>query len=170
MSDDMDTIPPLAGTSKRPASTDLTETADKKSKTVTGTSNVSKMAKAPRSDDPSRSSSSTVDFFSTLPMNTLDAHSIVTEPVFIVIEAEGFKHFFQALRTEIIANLYPDSNYMYAGLINAEEFTSVCNYLLKARIDAVYSNVSGRRTKSRIAVPRDYRVPKALADVLNGIG
>lgn len=42
--------------------------------------------------------------------------------------------------------------------------------LTKARIDHVYATVSGRRAGARIPIPREYEVPKCLADIINGIG
>ncbi|CAH0394707.1 unnamed protein product [Bemisia tabaci] len=55
-------------------------------------------------------------------------------------------------------------------MITEAQFVLVCRYLLKSRIDHVYSNVSGRRVDGRIVMPKEVYMPKALSDLINGVG
>lgn len=143
---------------KRPAS-DMTEPADKKSRTRT-THEVG----IPGSH-PSASGGILMHI-----ANRFGTPIPLADTQFIRIDTSGMTGYFESLWDALVTAIYPDSSYDDTGVISAQNFSNVCRYLTKARIDQVYSSASGRRPPGRIAIPRDYEIPKALADVVNGIG
>lgn len=88
----------------------------------------------------------------------------------VEIETINMSTYFKTLRNALITALYPDHRFHAAGLITEDNFVLVCRYLTKSRLDYVYAATTGRRLDGRIAMPRDMLIPKALADIINGIG
>lgn len=66
--------------------------------------------------------------------------------------------------------MYLDVRTQPNNMINAANFGLVYRYLVKARIDAVYSAFSGRRPPQYIPIPKFFAVLKSLAHVANSIG
>lgn len=89
---------------------------------------------------------------------------------FILVNTEGMIPFFTSIYTVILNDLWPGNALVPAGTVTEAQFVNVCRYLTKARVDTVYSKVSGQRSANRIPIPSDMAIPKCLSDVLNGIG
>lgn len=94
----------------------------------------------------------------------------IVDDIFLVVDTAKMETFFKYVWTAIVNCIYPDSRFTTSGLISQANFVLVCRYLFKARIDQVYSSVSGRRPVQRIALSKDYLVPRCLSDLANGIG
>jgi hypothetical protein len=94
----------------------------------------------------------------------------ITPDIYIRFDTTAYRYYFSSLRTSLILAIYPDADYEENNIISEDVWIRVCRYLMKSRIDAVYSKVSGRREEGRIAIASDHKVPKALADIINGIG
>lgn len=103
-------------------------------------------------------------------MNTLSSPFLIFPIVYITVESEAFNSFFSKIWYGLIRTMYPDSRYDAAGIITEEQFQLVCRYFLKARIDHVYSTHSGRRPEHRIAMPRQFMLPKCVSDIINSVG
>ncbi|CAH0388395.1 unnamed protein product [Bemisia tabaci] len=78
--------------------------------------------------------------------------------------------YFKSLHASLVSVLYPDSRMSPPGFISAANFSKVCRYVTKARIESIFASISGRGIENRIAVPRMFAVPKALSDIVNGLG
>lgn len=78
--------------------------------------------------------------------------------------------YFNSLYDSISNALYQNSKSNMVNIITKANFDLVCRYFTKARIDQVYSSLTGRKANYRIGIPRGVAMPKALADVINGIG
>lgn len=154
-----------AASSKRPATSDLTQPADKKSKTVTPTDR-----KVVHRGSVDASFSNAPSNFIRLVPALLHEPSIITEPVFITVRTANLESYFGSLWHSLTTGLYPDSSFKPANIISEDDFKIVCRYFTKSRVDTVYANASGRRPADRIPVSRDFQLPKALADLINGIG
>lgn len=88
----------------------------------------------------------------------------------IVINTIGMNNYFTTLRSALLTAVYPNSTFIPANIVSNDHFRLVCRFLTKARIDHVYSSITGKRGSSRVPMSRDYILPKALADIINGFG
>lgn len=77
---------------------------------------------------------------------------------------------FSLVRESIVTRMFPSGAFNEATIISAENWLHVCRYLFRARIDHVYSTVSGQRPEDRVPLPGAYRVPKSISDVINCYG
>lgn len=143
---------------KRKADSDLTQPADKKTKTMRQSEPDSGLHPSPSSGVLSQIASR---FTAPFPVATSQ---------YVTVDTANMASYFSSLFNALVTVIYPDSTYEPQNMITIDQFVLVCRYLTKARIDHVYSAASGRRPPSRIAIPRDFEVPKSLADVINGIG
>lgn len=107
-------------------------------------------------------------FLTTMRDRDVKPHPIRTT-IFIRVSPHDYLPYFQNVYRAIMNRLYP-TNAVPAGVCTEIQFTKVCRYLLKARIDAVFSQSAGRRIDNRTPVPRDYEICKSVADVINNIG
>lgn len=89
--------------------------------------------------------------------------------IYIIVSPHSYLSYFQNVYRAIVNKLYP-THEVPAGTCTELQFTRICRYLLKARIDAVYSQTAGRRIDNRTPVPRDYQIAKSVVDVINAIG
>lgn len=89
--------------------------------------------------------------------------------IFIVVSPHSYLAYFQNVYRAIVNKLYP-THEVPAGTCTEDQFTRICRYLLKARIDAVFSQTAGRRIDNRTPVARDYPIAKSITDVINAIG
>lgn len=172
--------PATAMATKRPAESDLSEAADKKSRSMS--SDAVHHATAARTSS-SASTSEPAPTLSEVPYRHTSAGGIISTlarsisspfPVYdmqeVTVTSSNYEAYFKHLRMDLINAVFPDSAVDPPNIISADDFVIVCRYLLKSRVDTVYSSVSGRRPTHRIAIPRDFAVPKALSDLINGIG
>lgn len=143
---------PAPVATKRKAGSDLTEPADKKSKTVHLT---------PEPDLPKSAQAGGVI---NLIANRFSSPFLIADSQFVIIDTADIGW------DTLLSAIYPDGNFVAANVITRADFILVCRYLTKARIDHVYATVSGRRARARIPIPREFEIPKCLADVINGIG
>lgn len=148
---------PSTSGQKRKAGSDLTEPADKKSQTVT----VTKEPDTFKSTQPGGIINLIANRFSS-PFPTADTQ-------FVIVNTADIS-WYGTIWDTLISAIYPDGNFVAENVITRDNFILVCRYLTKARIDHVYATVSGRRANNRIPIPREYEIPKCLADVINGIG
>jgi hypothetical protein len=88
----------------------------------------------------------------------------------IQVNTEGMESFFRQIRTSILHKIYPDDQDPPADIISEANWTLVCRYLTKARIDTIWSSLTGYRRSDRVPIPKGVDVPKSLADVINSIG
>lgn len=148
--------PSVAGI-KRKAGSDLTEPADKKTKTVT----VTKEQDTFKSTQPGG--------IINLIANRFSSPFPIADTQFVIVNTADIS-WYGTIWDTLISAIYPDANFVADNVITMANFVLVCRYLTKARIDHVYETVSGRRANNRIPIPREYEIPKCLADVINGIG
>lgn len=167
---------------KRPATEEVMEPADKKSKTIATTETSDDSASMPSrpsskmsvTDDrpkmpsvPLRHTSTSV---TTYMLKNIAAPFPIHDYVEVKVLTVNYQNYFLHLYTDLLNALYPDSEEVPHGMITPDEFVLVCRYLLKARVDTIYSSITGRRPQTRIPIPRDVEVPKALSDIINGVG
>jgi hypothetical protein len=88
----------------------------------------------------------------------------------VIVPLSGFEDYFGSAHDTYSYEMWPASRDVPPTTINRANFIKVCQYLLRARLDAVYSTCSGKRVARRIPIPTNYPVPKAISDVINGIG
>lgn len=148
---------PAPVATKRKAGSDLTEPADKKSKTVHAT---------PEPDFPKSAQPGGVI---NLIANRFSSPFPIADSQFVVIDTADIG-WYGTIWDTLLSAIYPDGNFVAANVITRDSFILVCRYLTKVRIDHVYATVSGRRAGARIPIPREFELPKCLADVINGIG
>ena len=86
--------------------------------------------------------------------------------VLIPVESVLMSPFFGHLHEDICNALSLSSN---CGIISREHWILVCRYLTKARCD-LFCPAHDPRFINITAIPQFLEVPKALADVINGIG
>uniref|UniRef100_A0AC34FKQ5 Uncharacterized protein n=1 Tax=Panagrolaimus sp. ES5 TaxID=591445 RepID=A0AC34FKQ5_9BILA len=55
-------------------------------------------------------------------------------------------------------------------MLTEAQFVNACRYAFRARCDLIYSHIGGKRLNHRIAMPRQYILPKAVADCINQYG
>lgn len=149
---------PEGPAAKRAKTSDLTQPADKKSRTVVP------------SEPDSRSHGPPSSGIITLITNRFSSPFPCASTAYVPVLTANFTGYFKSLWTSLVEVIYPDQNYVTAHVISEDNFVKVCRYLTKARVDQVYSSASGRRPTSRVPIPRDFPVPKSLADIINGIG
>lgn len=89
--------------------------------------------------------------------------------IFILVSPHHYLSYFENVYRAIVNSVYPASA-IPVGVCTEIQFTRVCRYLMKARIDAVYNQTAGRRIADRTPVPKDYEIAKSVADVINNIG
>lgn len=142
---------------KRKAGSDLTEPADKKTKTVQQTK------------EPDTFKSTQPGGIINLIANRFSSPFLIADTQFVVVDTAAI-NWFGTIWDTLISAIYPDGNFVIENVITRDNFILVCHYLTKARIDHDYATVSGRRAGARIPIPREYEVPKCLADIINGIG
>lgn len=73
------------------------------------------------------------------------------------------------VRNSILNVLYPDGDYLVDGVCSEEDWIIVIKYILKSRIDLVYSSYTGRRPTDRVP-PVRIQMPRSIAMLINGIG
>lgn len=149
-------VPSTSGT-KRKAGSDLTEPADKKSKTVQ------------QNKEPDTFKSTQPGGIINLIANRFNSPFPIADTQFVIVNTADIS-WFGTIWDTLISAINPDGNFIAENVITRGNFVLVCRYLMKARIDHVYATVSGRRANARIPIPREYEVPKCLADVINGVG
>lgn len=93
----------------------------------------------------------------------------IADSQFVVIDTANIG-WYGTIWDTLLSAIYPDGNFVADNVITGADLILVCRYLTKARIDNVYATVSGRRAGARIPIPREFEIPKCLADVINGIG
>nr|QIJ56919.1 hypothetical protein [Scaphoideus titanus-associated partiti-like virus 1] len=152
----VDSVPGTSGV-KRKAGSDLTEPADKKSKVVV------------RQTEPDILPQSQPGGILKLLANHFGSPFPIADTHFVVINTADVS-WYGTIWDTLLSAIYPDGNFVAANVITRNNFILVCRYLTKARIDHVYATCSGRRATGRIPIPREYEIPKCLADVINGIG
>lgn len=153
----VDSIPGTSGT-KRKAGSDMTEPADKKSKTVV------------RHAEPEGNQRSMPGGILAALANHFGSPFPTADTQYVEVLTDNMSGWFGTIWDSLISAIYPDGNFVEANVITRNNFILVCRYLTKARIDQVYASCSERRATGRIAIPREYEIPKCLADVINGIG
>lgn len=92
-----------------------------------------------------------------------------TPIVYITVELENYNNYFASLYRSLIRVTYQGGP-LPNNLLTEANFQLVCRYLMKARVDLVYSSQSGRRAPHRVPIPRNVLIPKALSDIINAIG
>lgn len=93
------------------------------------------------------------------------------DDVHVIVNTENYIPWFHTLYETIVYLVYPDFDPVaQLNVITEANFTLVCRYLMKARVDNVYGRITGRRPPRRIPIPLDMLVPNALAIVINAIG
>lgn len=148
-----------AVTRKRKGS-DLTQPADKKAKVI---------AKTREPDNPAAPHSNPGGILSQI-CNRFSSPFPIADTHFVVINTADMAGWYESIWRSLVDAIYPDHRFHAAGVITQANFVLVCRYLTKSRIDHVYATTSGRRPNNRIAIPREFEVPKCFADVINGIG
>ncbi|KAJ8674088.1 hypothetical protein QAD02_005350 [Eretmocerus hayati] len=88
---------------------------------------------------------------------------------YIVFDSSKMNTWFATLRNTLIEAIDPVSQ-CEDGFISEEDFQLCCCYLVKARVDYVYSCCLGKRAANYIAIPHEFEIPTSLAIVINGIG
>lgn len=73
------------------------------------------------------------------------------------------------VRNSILNILYPDGDYLVDGVCSEADWLIVIHYILKSRIDLVYSSYTGRRPSDRVP-PVRIQMPRSIAMLINGIG
>lgn len=89
---------------------------------------------------------------------------------YVQVVSTNFNPFFSALRTAILDALVPGHDGAPDGFITNDDWRIVCRYLLRSRVDYVYSKMNGVRHEHRCLIPTHMSIPKALADTINGVG
>jgi hypothetical protein len=162
--------------SKRPA-TDSTDAPDSKRIVIDEGTSSQNASMSSHSDDPHRTKGEGHHSRQPQPGGIIThlARSFsrpfaIHDQQFLVVQTMNIEYFSNAVYTTIVNAIYPDSTDAQGDMITEAQFYLVNRYLMKARIDQVYSTTSGRRPLQRIAIPRAFAVPKCIADVINGIG
>lgn len=152
--------PPQPGAVKRPAPSDMTEPADKKAK--------SSVTRTTPSDDALRrpAPSGIIDLMA----SRFSTPFPMLPTVYVIVNTADMSEYFGTIWDSLVCVIYPDGTFEAANIITRDQFILVCRYLTKSRIDHVYATTSGRRSTVRIAIPREYELPKCLSDLINGIG
>uniref|UniRef100_A0A7E4VX36 BRCT domain-containing protein n=1 Tax=Panagrellus redivivus TaxID=6233 RepID=A0A7E4VX36_PANRE len=75
-----------------------------------------------------------------------------------------------AIYSKLIEALFPDDVYDRARIINENDFKLCCQYMLKARINHVYSSVTGNRQYGSFCLPRKFMIPQWIADCIAQYG
>lgn len=93
----------------------------------------------------------------------------VRNTLYMVLDSETLAPYFASIRTSLLNVVYngdvePDNT------ITEAQWITVCRWLTKARCDTIYSKLAGERRAGRISLPTEFTVPKALSDIINGIG
>jgi hypothetical protein len=94
----------------------------------------------------------------------------ITEMQFVTVNTIDYAGYFRSVYQAIASMIYPDWEDGAPMIITEDEFILVSRYILKQRIDQVYSTVTGRRPQGRVPVARAYQIPACYAVPFNGIG
>jgi len=93
------------------------------------------------------------------------------DKLYIEVLSNDMAPYFATLYYSLLGIRFPSgAPIQQLNVITEAQFILVCRYFVKARCDAVFGKVSGRRTQTRIPVASVFQLPKALADIINGIG
>jgi len=94
-----------------------------------------------------------------------------TTPVqHIPINLVSFVPFFVALYEFMLSQLYPDHTVPINNIIPVADFIVVCQYALTARLHHVHSSFTASRPTDRVSLVKSFKLPAALAAVINSIG
>lgn len=89
---------------------------------------------------------------------------------YLIVNTAHFEPFFIALRQAILFALTPGVADAPENYINEVDFVRVCRYIVKSRCDYVFGIRSGEHREGMISILEETLIPKALADITNGIG
>lgn len=89
--------------------------------------------------------------------------------MFVIVTTEHYNSFFDSIREVLIDLVYPGQD-PPAATISAANWRIFCRYMMKSRIDTIYSSFTGIRSNGRIPMPRNVALPRALATIINSIG
>lgn len=157
--------PPALPNRKRPADTEASDPSKKVAKPGGEEAQVAAPASSP--EDVRCSDGFGIAAFL---IQNIQAPLVDPKNYFIQINTVGMNHYYSTLRTSILSALYRGFESIPANTISDDHFRLVCRFLTKSRIDHVYFAVSCGRSSNYILKFRDFPIPKALADVINGIG
>lgn len=162
----------IVSTSAAPASADHStqEPSTKKAKGSSDMTEFTTKAKTVIHSEPDTSvrSSRTSGGILAMLANRFSSPFPIALTAYITVDTENMVPYFKSMWDSLIEAIYPDQNYVSANFISADNFALVYRYLTKARVDHVYASASGCRTPTHI--PMYYKIPKSLADLINGIG
>lgn len=106
----------------------------------------------------------------------LHVFSTLTQPLrysspmrFITCDTNSCSNFFTSMYNVYFMKLHPFGS-PRSGEITREQFVLGCRVVMKSRIDFIYKNVSGKPAEGHIKLSKGLKIPKALADMINGIG
>lgn len=88
---------------------------------------------------------------------------------YITVSTNNMTVFFAAVRHVLIEMVYPGQP-VPAGIITEADWNIVMRSIVKARVDHVYTTITGLRPQNRIPLPRGLELPKCISDLANGIG
>jgi hypothetical protein len=88
----------------------------------------------------------------------------------IAINLTHYEPWFNSLYVSIFNKLYPSGGMFHPGIITQANFVVICKVILYSRVGDVYAAITGRRPDQRVTISKRFIIPKALADIVNGIG
>jgi hypothetical protein len=171
-----------------PSTTELTEAADKKSKVIEepekatpSTSNTMETEVQPpvqpqvpphkvREPETFKTFGRDSSRILTLAASRIRAPIVDYASTAVVVNTIDYVPWFNSLYVSILNALYPSGNFYAPGVIAQDDFVLVCRGILYARVHDVFNIATGRRFTARLTVSKQYNVPKALSDIVNGVG